>query len=166
MFPPKNEEHLAKPSVSGVLNHFSGNRLKTSLMVQKNNYLWEKLRITLNFISSQQVWKGKNAEEKFWFDVNNFLGSTQWNGTNINKNGLSPHNEPHTVKLNFSCILKVFSGNLLQTSLWGQKLTISERSKELFRKLICPNKFKKCHIPKKHFDLRGTTFFVQTSEIG
>ncbi len=46
-------------------------------------------------------------ELQFW--------SNKWNGTNINKNGFHPQNEPHTAKLSLSVILKLFRGNWLKT---------------------------------------------------
>ncbi len=53
------------------------------------------LRITQKFISSQQVWKGTNSEEKFWFDGNNFFLTNQWNEANITEDDFPTQNEQH-----------------------------------------------------------------------
>ena len=76
-----------------------------------------------------------------------------WNnpikGDNINKNCFSAQNEPHTAKLCFSVVLKHFCGNSLKTSLFSQKVTISERSSEIVRKFAFLNKIEKGQIQRK-----------------
>ena len=62
-FLPQND--TAKLSFSVVLKHFCGNWLKTSLCVQKRDYLRKKLRITQRIIFSKQIWKGPNPKENF-----------------------------------------------------------------------------------------------------
>ena len=73
----------------------------------------------------------------------------RWNGTNINKNYIFPKNEPHTTKLCFSVVFKHFWENLLKTSLFSQKVAISERSTEILREFFFLNKFEKGKIQKK-----------------
>ncbi len=70
-------------------------------------------------------------------------------GTNINKNCFSLQNEPGTAKLCFSVVLKNFWGNSLKTSLFNQKLTISERISEILRMITFLNKFEKEKIQRK-----------------
>ena len=57
-----------------------------------------------------------------------------------------------------------FHYNLTKKNLF--KMTISERSKELIRKLLFINKFEMWQIMRKGFDLIETTFFGQTIETG
>ena len=56
---------------------------------------------------------------------------------------VSRQSEPHTANLCFSVVLKLFQANTLQTSLFSQKMTISERSTEILRKFVFLNKFEK-----------------------
>ena len=86
---------------------------------------------------------------KIWICLNNCFWSNQLKGTNINKNGFSPQNKPHTAKLCFSVVLKYFRANSLKTSLFSQKLTISERNTEIIRKFVFHNKFEKGQTKRK-----------------
>ena len=78
-----------------------------------------------------------------WICLKNSFWSNQWKGTNINKNCFSPQSEPHTAKLCYSVVLKHFWENSLRTSLFSQKVTISERSTEILRRFFFLNMFKK-----------------------
>ncbi len=42
-----------------------------------------------------------------------------------------------------SCCFEAFGGNSLKTSLFNQKMTISEKSSEILRKITFLNKFEK-----------------------
>ena len=52
---------------------------------------------------------------------------------------VSPQTEPHTAKLCFPVVLKHFRANSLKNCLLIQKVTISERSTEIFRKFVFLN---------------------------
>ena len=59
----------------------------------------------------------------------------------ITKTFFPPQSEPHTAKLCFSVVLKHFWGNSQRASFLVKKVTISERSTELYRKFVFLNKF-------------------------
>ena len=62
-------------------------------------------------------------------------------GQILTKNCFSPQNVPHAAKLCFPVVLKHFWANSPKTSLFSQKMTISERSTEILRKFVFLNKF-------------------------
>ena len=69
--------------------------------------------------------------------------------TNINKKYFSPQSEPHTAKLCFLVCFKHFWGNSQRTSLFRQRMTISERSTEIVRKFVFLNTFERGKILRK-----------------
>ncbi len=67
----------------------------------------------------------------------------------LTKTCFSPQSDPQTAKLCVSVVLKHFRGNLQRTSLFSQKMTISEKSTEIIRKVVFLNKFEKGQILRK-----------------
>ena len=59
------------------------------------------------------------------------------------KTFFSPQSEPHTAKLCFSVVLKHFVENSQRTSIFSQKMAISERSTVILRKFVFLNMFEK-----------------------
>ena len=108
----------------------------------KSDYLRKKLWNTQ--FSATLKW-GKSYW-KFWFDRNNFFLSNQWNGTNITKNCFPPKNEPLTVKLSFSGVMKHFRGNWLKTSLWVKKCDYLIKTLRITQRVIFLNNFEKGQI--------------------
>ena len=60
--------------------------------------------------------------------------------------------------------MKHFRENSLKSSLFSQKITISERSSELLRKIVLLNNFEKNEIQRKIWILYKQMFFDQTSK--
>ena len=56
---------------------------------------------------------------------------------------------PHTAKPSFPVVLNCFRGNSLETSLFRQKITLSESISEILRKFVFLNKFEKGKIQWK-----------------
>ena len=67
----------------------------------------------------------------------------------LTKTCFSPQSEQHRAKLCFSIVLKHFFGNLQRTSLFSQKVSISERSIEKLRKFVFLKMFEKGQILRK-----------------
>ncbi len=74
------------------------------------------------------------------------------------KTCFSPRNEPLTDKLCFSVVLKHFCGDSQRSSLFCPKMTISEMSTEILRKLVFLNNFEKRKILRKIWIV--LTFFL------
>ena len=69
----------------------------------------------------------------FWFFLNPFFYQTSKKGEILTKTCFSSLYDPHTAKLCFSVVLKHFWRNSQGTSLFSQKVTMSERSTEIPR---------------------------------
>ncbi len=67
----------------------------------------------------------------------------------LTKTCFSPRSEPLTDKLCFSVVLKHFRGNSQRSYLFSPKMTISEKSTEILRKVVFLNKFEKGKILRK-----------------
>ena len=64
--------YTAKLSFSGVLKHFRGKELKSSLMGLKINYIQKKLRMLRKLYIVNKLEKGISCG-KFYLDENTFL---------------------------------------------------------------------------------------------
>ena len=125
-FPPQNEPHTAKQNFSGIFKHFCGKYWKLHILFEKRDYHRNMLRNT-QIIFSQALKRGKSWG-KYWFWMEHFFWSNQWNGTNIDENGFPHQNKPHTATHLFCCF-EVFSRKLTENfSFWVKNVTISERS--------------------------------------
>ena len=86
---------------------------------------------------------------KFGFVKTTLFDQTSKMGEILTKTCFSPEIEPYTAKLCFSVDLKNFCGNSQGTSLFIQKVTISETSTETLRKFVFINKFESEQILRK-----------------
>ncbi len=131
--------HTAKLCFCVTLMHFWENSLKNSLFSQKVTMSERSIEILRNFIFFNKFEKGQ-IQRKIWICLNNFFfDQTSKRGQIFNTNFFSPQNEPHTVKLCFSVVLKHFWGNSLKSSLFSQKSDCSE----ILRKFVFLNMFEK-----------------------
>ncbi len=86
---------------------------------------------------------------KIWICLKTVFDQTSKRGQILTKICFSPQNEPHTAKLCFAVVLKRFGVNSLKTSLFSQKMTLSERSSEILGKFLFLNKLEKGQIQRK-----------------
>ena len=97
------------------------------LLVQKVTTSEKSTETLRKFVFLNKFKKGQ-IQRKLWICLNNFFDQTSKLGQILTKNCFSPQSEPQTDKLYFSVVLKHFFENSQRTSLFSQKLVISERS--------------------------------------
>ena len=133
-FCPQSEPHTAKLCFFVVLKHFCWNSQRTSLFIQKSVSETSN-EIRRKFVFLNMFEKGKILRN-IWICLNNCFWSNQLNGTIINKDCFSSKSKPCTAKLCFSVVLKHFCWNSQRTSLFRQRVTISEKSTEIITKFF------------------------------
>ncbi len=117
---------------------FRGNWLKISLLGLKIDYLRKKLRITQK-VFFPQVWKRGKSRGKVLICLKPFfmVKSLKWD--KYYRKGF-PLQEPYTAFLLFWSIFAEIDRKLF---FWVKKVTISERSQELLRKLFFSTSLKR-----------------------
>ena len=119
----------------------------------------EKRTEKLSKLVFLNMFENRQTLRKIWTSLNNCLWSNQWNGGYIIKNSFSPQSKPHTAKLCFSVVLKHFRWNSQRTSLFIQKVDISERRTEILTKFVFLNMFENGKILKKIWMYLNSSFW-------
>ena len=101
---------------------FLGKLSEKFSLSQNSDYLRKEHRNPQKVCFSKEVCKGANPEENLDFFKRLFLiKQVKLDKYQINKNCISPKNEPHTAKLCFPVVLKHYPGNSQKSSLFIKK---------------------------------------------
>ena len=89
-------------------------------LVQKATFSEKRTEKLTKFVFLNMFEK-RQTLRKIWICLNNCFWSNQWNGGYINKKSFSPQSKPHTAKLCFSVVLKLFGRYSQRTSIFSPK---------------------------------------------
>ena len=129
------EPHTAKLCLSVVFKHFWWNSPRIFLFRHKSDYRRTSTEILRNLFFLPCLTRGQILR-KIWICLNNYFWSNQLKGININNNSFSPKRGPYTAKLSLSLFWSIFWEIHRELFFLIIKLTISETSTEILRRLF------------------------------